>query len=172
MRKLIVLCTLLVSTAAFAQEKPNGLFVFVTDPTYTSSRSTGGRWDGAFGVALQRMFTPRFSGELSVSRQSDRSGFTTFNPDGTVLESHVFTRYSTPVDLTARYHFLNDSTWKPYAGIGGRWVDSRGFLDLTGGVLWQFRPSLGLRFDGKLLFGGQTRFDNRFNGSAGLTWRF
>ena len=174
MRKalLFIAVSSLFSTVAFAQEKPTELYIFVTNPGYTSSNYSGDQWDGAFGVALQRMFTSHVSGEVTVSRRRDISGFTTFNPDGTVLESRRFIGYSTPVDLTARYHFLNDSAWKPYAGIGARWVDSRSYLDLTGGVLWQFKPSFGLRFDGKLLLGNQSRFQDTFNASAGLTWRF
>ena len=67
MRKLIVIC-LFVSTAAFAQQsRPNGFYVFVTNPG--GGGSTNERnWQGAFGIALQRMFAPHFSGEVAVSR--------------------------------------------------------------------------------------------------------
>lgn len=118
------------------------------------------------------MFTPHLSGELTVSRARHVSGTTVLGPNGNIIESRTATSYSTPVDLTARYHFLNDSAWKPYAGAGARWADSRAFLDLTGGVVWQFRPSLGLRFDAKGLLGNESRFDSTFNSSVGLAWRF
>ncbi len=173
MRKLAIVLAFLVSTAAFAQQdKPTGFYVFVTNPGYGHSERSGSYWSGAFGVALQRMFTPHFSGEVTVSRDRQNRGYTLFGPDGTVVENRWLISYSTPVDLTARYHFLTDGAWKPYAGTGVRWVDSRAFFDLTGGVIWQFRPSLGLRFDGKLLLGNQSRFNDTFNASAGLAWRF
>jgi outer membrane protein W len=168
---MILAVLLLSSGAAFAQEKPTAIYVFVTNPSYAHSDLSGDRFDGAFGIALQRMFTPRFSGELSVSRRSDFSSYTTLNPDGTVLESHSFTGYSMPVDLTVRYHFLTQGAWKPYAGIGVRYA-SRAFGDVTGGVVWQFHRSLGLRLDAKVLVGSRTRFDDQVNTSAGLAWRF
>ena len=175
MRKLAVIVVLLVSTSLSAQQdKRNGLFVFVSNPGYTESKSSGHQWDGAFGLALQRMFTPHVSGELTVSGQRDIMRSVSFNPDGTFGEGRTFVAYSFPTDLTARYHFFTDNSWKPYVGAGARWSPSAGraLLDLTGGVVWQFRPTFGLRFDGKLLLGTESRFDSRFNPSVGLTWRF
>ena len=174
MRKLVVaVASLLVSTAALAQQdKPTGVFVFVTNPGYGQSERSGNHWDGAFGVALQRMFTPHVSGELTVSHDQHISRFAALDQGGNVIAYHTFTATSTPVDLTARYHFFSDGAWKPYVGAGVRYVDSRAFGDLTGGVVWQFRPSLGLRFDGKVILGNQPRFNDTFNGSAGLAWRF
>ena len=174
MRKLVVaVAFLLVSTAAFAQQdKPTGVFVFVTNPGGGSSERSGSYWDGAFGVALQRMFTPHISGEVTVSRDHHTSRFTAFDQNGDIIEYRTFTSDSTPVDLTARYHFFTDGAWKPYAGVGVRYVESRAFGDLTGGVVWQFRPSVGLRFDAKVLLGNESRFTDPFNGSVGLAWRF
>jgi len=174
MRKLIVVAVcLLVSTAAFAQQdRPNGIFVFVSNANWSYSTTSGSNWDGAFGVALQRMFTPHVSGEVSVSYDRRTSRVTAFDSSGNILSSHTFTNDFTPIDLTARYHFLNDSSWKPYAGVGARIVDGRAIGGVTGGVIWQFRPALGLRFDAKVLLGNQSRFTDTFNGSAGLAWRF
>ena len=135
MRKLIVFLSLFVATAAFAQQnKPNGFFIFVTNPGY-ASEPRGNELNGAFGFALQRMFSPRFSGEIAISHDSETFGFRSFKSDGTLLAGHVVTVYSLPVDLTARYHFLNDSSWKPYIGAETRYVDGRAFLGVTGGVV-------------------------------------
>src|SRR5258705_90174 len=113
MHKLTVLVCLILATAAFGQQnKPNGFYVFVTNPRYAGGPG-GHDFEGAFGVALQRMFSPRFSGEVAVSHDSETFGFRSFKSDGTLLADHVVTAYSLPVDLTARYHFLNDSSWKP-----------------------------------------------------------
>jgi outer membrane protein W len=174
MRKLVVAAAfLLVSTAASAQQdNPTGIFVFVTNPGYGHSDRSGSYWDGAFGMALQRMFTPHVSAELTVSRDHHTVRTTAFDQNGDIIDSRTFTSDSTPVDLTARYHFFTDGAWKPYVGAGVRYVESRAFGDLTGGVVWQFRPSLGLRFDGKVVIGHQPGFNDTFNGSAGLAWRF
>lgn len=177
MRKLVVaVAFLLVSTAVFAQQdKPTGIYVFVSNASFTYSEQSGSNWDGAFGLALQRMFTPHVSAELTVSRDRQVTRFPRFDPNGNIIDGAPLRKVTdefTPVDLTARYHFLNDSAWKPYAGIGVRYVESRAIGDLAGGVVWQFRPSLGLRFDAKVLLGNQGQSTDTFNGSAGLAWRF
>lgn len=174
MRKLALVVCLLVSTVAFAQQdnKQNGLFLFVTNPGRGGTTGVGGTyWEGAFGVALQRMFTPHVSGEVTVSRQRQITGNAFIGPTG-VVEYGQFVNWYTPVDLTARYHFFTDGSWKPYAGAGVRLIDGHGAGDLTGGVIWQFHRSLGLRFDGKVLLGNQDRYNETFNASIGLAWRF
>jgi len=177
MRKLVVaVAFLLVSTAAFAQQdKPTGVFVFVTNPGYGSSERSGSYWEGGFGVAVQRMFTPHVSAELTVSRERHITRLARFDLNGNIIPDaplRKFTNDVTPVDVTARYHFFKDSAWKPYAGVGVRYVESRAIGGLTGGVVWQFRPSVGLRFDAKVLLGNESRFTDPFNGSVGLAWRF
>ena len=172
MRKLIIVICLFVATAASAQQnKPNGFYVFITNPGY-ASEPAGHGWNGAFGVALQRMFSPRFSGEVAVSHDTETFVFRSFTSGGTLLAGHQVTAYSLPVDLTARYHFLNDSSWKPYIGAEARYVDSRAFFGMTGGVVWQFRPALGLRFDSKLLVSDRPVHGERLYNSIGLSWRF
>ena len=172
MRKIVVIACLFIATAAFAQQnKPNGFYVFVTNPGggYSTNEQS---WQGAFGVALQHMFAPRFSGEISVSRDVQYTHVRIFNPDFTVASSYTLTTRTTPVDVTGRYHFLNDSHWKPYIGADARYVDSRMFLGVTGGVVWQFRQSLGLRFDAKVLVSDRPQHNERLYNSVGLSWRF
>src|SRR5438552_3274171 len=139
MRKIIVaLCLILPATAAFAQQdKPNAFSVFVTNPGggYSSGRHFV---SGAVGVGLQHMFTPRVSGEIAVSYDEQYTRVRTFNPDFTLASSYTLRTSTTPVDLTARYQFLNDSNWKPYIGAGTRFADGLAFAEVTGGVVWQF----------------------------------
>ena len=129
-------------------------------------------WQGAFGLALQRMFAPRFSGELAVSRDTQFTRVRTFNADFTEGASYKLITRTTPIDLTGRYHFLNDTNWKPYIGAGTRLVDGRAFFGVTGGVIWQFRPALGLRFDTKFLVSDRPVHNERLYNSIGLSWRF
>jgi hypothetical protein len=176
MRKLVVaVAFLLVSTAAFAQQdKPTGIFVFFNNPGFGVSERSGSYWEGGFGVAVQRMFTPHVSAELTVSRERHITELARYDLNGNIIDAPPLKLFNDfkPVDLMARYHFLNDSAWKPYAGIGVRYVESHAIGGLTGGVVWQFRPSLGLRFDAKAMLGNHSRFTDTFNGSAGLAWRF
>jgi hypothetical protein len=159
MRKtmLIAVC-FLVSGAAFAQQdKPNTFHVFLTNPGYVSSDLSGSHYTGAYGLGFQRMFTPHFSAEASLLRESRFGG-------------RLPNR--TPLDLTARYHFFTDSSWKPYAGAGVRLVDGNSAFDLNGGVVWQFHRTLGLRFDAKVMAGDKSTLREMTNGSIGLSWRF
>jgi hypothetical protein len=57
-------------------------------------------------------------------------------------------------------------------GAEARYVESRTFFGVTGGVVWQFRPALGLRFDSKLLVSDRPHQAERLYNSVGLAWRF
>ncbi len=184
MRKLVVLlAALLIATSLFAQQpqKRTSLYVFVSNPSGGWSEGGGSSYAGAVGLALQHKFTPRWSGELAVSRQRDHSGFTRFDPNGNIIEQRTYDVDSTPIDLGAQYHFLNTTNWKPYVGFGARYHTSTRELLLdrgdqllygaTGGVVWQLRPAFGIRFDGKVLLGDTGQLD-RVNASVGVTWGF
>jgi hypothetical protein len=173
--KLGFLFALLVAVPAVAQQQPNAIFVIVTNPGGSSSDS-GSTFTGEIGVAFQRMLAPNWSIEAAVSRRSDREGFTIFDPSGNVIEQHISTIRSTPVDLAAQYRFVNASSWKPYVEAGARWIngpgDTRVLGAAGGGVVWQFSHSLALRFDGRVFFGKRPAFLDSVNGSLGLGWRF
>jgi hypothetical protein len=180
MRKFALV--LLISLPLFAQQpqKRNTLFVFVSNPSGGWSEGGGSSYEGAIGLALQHKFTPRWSGELAVSRQRDHSGFTRFDPNGNIIEQRTYDIDSTPIDLGGQYHFLNNTNWKPYLGLGARYNSASGPLfdrgnnllyGATGGVVWQLRPAFGIRFDAKVLLGDTGRLD-RVNGSVGVTWGF
>ena len=135
--------------------------------------STGRHFvSGAVGVGLQHMFTPRVSGEIAVSYDEQYTRVRTFNPDFTLASSYTLRTSTTPVDLTARYQFLNDSNWKPYIGAGTRFADGLAFAEVTGGVVWQFHRSLGLRYDAKVLVNDRPQHNERVYNSVGLSWRF
>lgn len=184
MRKIaLLLVCLLISLSVFAQQpqKRNSLYVFVTNPRGGWSEGGGSSYEGAIGLALQHKFTPRWSGELAVSRQRDHTGYILFDPNGNRIESREFDVDSTPIDVGAQYHFLNDSNWKPYLGLGARYNTNTRQLHIdrgdqilygaTGGVVWQLRSAFGIRFDGKVLLGDTGHLD-RVNGSVGVTWAF
>ena|SRR5438067_2748049 len=193
MRKsmLVAVSLLFVVVPAFAQQHAtpaNTVSVFVSDLTLIESSSSGTNVDVAYGVAFDHMFSRRVSAELSVTRQRTRESVSTFAPTGPVYTSFTNTLY--PVDATVSYHFINDSRWKPYIGGGVRYVNgsvrnvslfnsyrtSTHSIDpeVSGGVTFQFRPTLGLRFDAKQTIGNGNSVigDSDFNVFVGLSFRF
>lgn len=179
MRKLAIAAVLLLaSLSLFAQEKPDSIYVFISNPEFGQSEATGTHYRGAFGIGWQHRFGERWSGELAVSRQRDTEGYTTFDHDGNVIERVRMHIDTTPVDLAAHYHFLNSGSWKPYLTLGARWAGESGayssqYQGAAGaGVTWQIRPQFGIRFDGRLLFGSAPSYVNRLNASAGVAWSF
>lgn len=180
MRKLIFAAALVVSVAAFAQEKQNSFFVFISDPQYVWTQHNGSDFNAGVGVAVQHMFTPRWSGEVSVSHRSSRATAYFYDFNGNVIQTIRFRARTTPVDLIAQYHFVNNTAWKPYIGGGYThvFVDSStsqrdaNYFAINGGVVWRIRPAVGLRFDGKVLFGNRPAYINNSNLSIGVAWRF
>lgn len=174
------LLTLLISAAAFAQEKPNTFFVFVSDPQYVWTKSSGSDFNAGYGVAIQHMFTPRWSGEVAASHRSSRAlAILDFN--GTVVETLRYRVGTTPVDLIAQYHFVNTTAWKPYIGGGYShlFVSSpkvsqpdANFAVFNAGVVWLVRPTFGIRFDGKVYGGNRPAYVDNGNISVGVAWRW
>lgn len=194
MRKSIVIAVslLFVVASAFAQQHAtpaNTVSVFVSDVSVIYSSSSGTNIDAAYGAAFAHMFTNRVSAELSVMSQRVKESVSTFGPAGQPVYAS-FTNTLYPVDATVSYHFFTDSRWKPYLGGGVRYVSgtfrntsqlysyrvSTHSIDpeVSGGVVFQFRPALGLRFDAKQVIGrsGTVAGDASFTGSVGLSFRF
>ena len=180
MRKLVVVLAVLVAVSAVAQEeKKNSVFVFVRNPAYGFSSNAGHHFDAAYGVALQRKFARRFSIELTASRASGSTAYTFITPGGDFQRRHRSWTV-TPIDVGAYYHFVNGVSWKPYLGAAVRWINAPsepGNEDSTtagpaAGVVWYFRPNVGLRLDAKALFGNNMDYGDIINGSVGLAWRF
>lgn len=193
MRKSIVLAAslLFVVASAFAQQssQSNTVSVFVTALSVSHSDQSGTDFDASYGVAFNHMFNRHLSGELSVTSQRIRQSVSTFGTAG----PPVFAIYSDtlyPIDANVSYHFLTDSRWKPYVGAGVRYLNSTTYgsssfgnyrntshsidPEVSGGVTFQFRPNLGLRFDAKRIIGNNNSVlgDRVFSGSVGLSLRF
>ena len=183
MRKVMVLVAIvsLIPAALLAQPKQAfSLFaVGVNSGSQDEQRPVG------FGIAYGRMLTQRFSLGAAIAYERhfsypyvvDVSGFINVVP-----KSHLRT---VPVDVTARYHWLNGTRWKPYIGAGAHYVAApkvhldpgfgyRNHIDgeVDGGVAFMFTPALGVMLDGRVIGGERETYDPIFRISAGLSWRF
>lgn len=181
MRKLVIAAVLFVAFPVFAQEKQNSFFVFVSNPQYEWTSNHGSDFNAGFGLALQHMFTSRWSGEVAVSHRSSRGTAYFYDLHGNIIDTIKFHSKITPVDLVAQYHWANGTAWKPYAGGGYTHVfvsadnarrTHADFFTLNGGVVWLVRPAWGLRVDGRVLFGGKPSYIDSSNVSFGVAWRF
>jgi len=182
MRYFTCVLAVILATAAFAQDRPNSFYVFISDPQYVWSDSSGSDFNAGYGVALQRMFNEWWSGEITASHRSSRSVAYIYNVNGNVVQTIEFRAHVTPVDITAQYHFLNDTAWKPYLGAGYShvFVDANNgvaqragnFFVVNGGVVWRVRPELGIRLDGKVRLGDHPSYIDSNEASIGVAWRF
>jgi len=193
MRKSIIVAVslLFVVATGFAQQpnRSNTVSVFVSDLSISSSSSTGTNLDTSYGVAFGHMFNRHWFAEVSVTSQPiQRSIIYVSVGQPTTYTTSRDRLY--PMDANVSYHFLSDSRWKPYVGGGLRYLDDTVLLDLpagvrgyshsfvdpeiTGGVTFQFRPNLGLRFDAKKIIGTSNSVlgDSALSGSVGLAFRF
>jgi outer membrane protein W len=193
MRSPIVVAAslLFVVASAFAQQSSpsNTVSVFVSDLSISYGSQSGTNFDAGYGLAFNHMFNSHLSGEVSVTSQQFRRYVSTFSVPGPATHgSYNDTLY--PIDANVSYHFLTDSRWKPYVGAGLRYLNntfvgsgplgqyriSSRTLDpeISGGVTFQFRPNLGLRFDAKQIVGNSNSVlgDAAFSGSVGLSVRF
>jgi outer membrane protein W len=192
MRKPVIVAVslLFVVASAFAQQNTpsNSVSVFVSDMAVTHS-SVGTFVNAGYGGAFDHMFNNHISAELSVTSQRMRQTFTTFSSAGQATYGS-YTKTLFPIDANVSYHFLTDSRWKPYVGVGLRYLSSTVQNiaplnnsrytsrtvdpEISGGVTFQFRPNLGLRLDVKQTVGnsGAVVGDGRSSGSVGLSFRF
>jgi outer membrane protein W len=178
MRTTVVIALLLLVLPAAAQQ--NAVNVFISDLSVTSSDHSGDDVNGGIGIAYQRRFAPEWAAELSIAYESHDESYRVFDHNGNGIDRGGRSWHTTPVDLSGFYLFQNQTNWKPYVGLGVRWVDApsdaaddTNFLyGATGGVTWEVGKKVGLRFDGKLLFGDRPTWVDTFTGSVGLAWRF
>ena len=189
--RMVIVSLLFVVAPLYAQQpnRPNAVTLFVSDVGFGWSGSSGVEYGADYGLALSHMFNDRFSGELAVTSQSAGGTVTTIPLEG----FPTTVRYSNrvyPIDASASYHFFTDSRWKPYLGVGARYVSDSvhvisGLSDhrltrhstnpeITGGITFQFNPRLGLRFDAKQVIGSPRDIaaDTRLQASVGLSLRF
>ena len=182
MRKfsLLVIVLLLIAPSALAQGK-NSFSVFVNQfGVYTSE----GRhhWYTDYGVAYEASITPHFAAALSVGSEQHASYSYVVDETGFINQVTPVRFRTYPIDLTARYRFVNETRWKPYIGGGARYVaaphvdsmfgyTNRWAPEAVGGVVFQLKH-LGIVADGKLLLGDHEYYDSALKTSIGLSWRF
>jgi outer membrane protein W len=187
---IVAVSLLLVAASALAQQpsRSNSVSVFVSDVSFIYSTTNGTRFDAGYGASFAHMFNNRFSGELSVTSERTRAFVTLLDPSG-VPTTSTFSRRLYPIDANLSYHFFTDSRWKPYLGAGLRYLSdsrrsvgsfgSREFTtrslnpEVSGGVTFQFNPTVGLRFDVKDVLGGSgSSLSSDTRASIGLAFRF
>src|SRR5688572_26162685 len=108
---LVAVLANLLATVALAQQ--NELAVFV------SQFQTSDRGKVGYGVSFSRNWTRRFSTAIAVAVEDPVVAFCT----GGILTPQrcsEITLRTHPVDLTGRFHFVNDTRWKLYIGLGLR----------------------------------------------------
>ena len=195
MRKHFAVVTLLLLSAAsaFAQqdrtaEVPKGtfrIFGFGSNLGFSESNSTGTNFHGGYGLGFEYQVSARWSTELSLAREATPFyGFASLGPDG-VLQPQRIRVTSYPVDIVGQYHFFTDTAWKPFVGIGLRYVnvdkdgypypveDSRFSPQISAGFYYNFTPHFGLRLDAKRLLRNDSAFyDDTHKVSLGLGWKF
>ena len=182
MRKsgLFVIVLLFIAPAVFAQRE-NNFSVFVNQFEMRES-NTGRHWYSNYGAAFESALTPHFSAQVSVGSEHHSSYSYVVDETGFVNQVTPVRFRTYPIDLTARYRFVNDTRWKPYIGAGARYVaaprvdsmfgyTNRWSPEVVGGVVFQLKH-LGIVADGKVLTGDHEYYDSSFKTSIGLSWRF
>jgi hypothetical protein len=139
-----------------------------------------------YGAAFSEAWTPRFS--TAIAAGVDEA---TVCVGGSFLErpcTQIKLR-THPIDLFGRYHFLNDTRWKPYVGAGVRYLSAPRLTaeertlvghpysdhispQVVGGVELIAVPSFGITVEGKQLVGHREPYDSLLKLSAALNWRF
>jgi len=160
MRKtiLVAVCFLVSGTAFAQQDKPNSFHLFLTNPGYVSSALSGSHYTGAYGLGFQRMFTPHFSAEASLLRES-RFGGTPAEPDAARSHGALSFFHRRRVEAVC---------WRRHAF--GRW--QLGVRPQRRRAVAVSHRTLGLRFDAKVMAGDKSTLREMTNGSVGLSWRF
>ena len=177
-----LLTSLLFASAVFAQQKRE-FSVFLSDVAGTSDSHERAHWVGGIGAAYSMKFTPRFSAQLAAAYEDHRtypyyvlrSGGIFFVPQARIK--------TYPIDLTARYHWANDSRWQPFLGAGLRYVaapnvdpafryQSHLNAEVSGGVEFLVRPTLGITVDARQLLGDRESYDPLLKVSAGVSFHF
>ena len=180
--RLAVLLLLLPALLAAQQLPKTQISAYFTPQFIAHSDSAGTLFNGGFGAALNVFWSQRFSTELSVgAEQAYYSLHPVEEPASSAIERFRVESY--PVDLVARFHFINSTKWLPYIGGGLRYVDapsvdsrvpvqSRTSAEITGGVIYHFSPRWGLRMDVKQLLTSSEFYDTGTKGAVGLSWNF
>ncbi len=181
-RVATALIVLLFALPAFAQQK-NEFQIFLTNGVISHSSASGTEASASGGMAFDRMVTSRMSAQFAVGFERHRTYSYVVEPGGTFRQVTPLRFRTYPIDLAVRYHFLNDTRWKPYLGLGARYVAAPNVgsefryknhigPEIVGGTVFQIGRSFGLVLDGKVLVGDHEPYDDPFKTSFGLNWRF
>jgi len=178
--RLFVIAFFFVASALLAQGKSNVSIFF--NRSNVAATEGPHHWYSDYGAAYDFSITPRFSAALSVADEKHSSYGYVVDETGYINQVTPVQFRTYPIDLTGRFHFINDTRWKPYIGAGARYVaaphvdsmfgyTNRWTPELTGGLVFQFRH-LGIVADGQVLLGDHEYYDSVFKTSLGLSWRF
>jgi outer membrane protein W len=183
MRNVVVLAVLISLVCAVGNAQQQTFSLFLSDVMQTRTDRVTESWPSGFGASYERMLAPRWSvqGAIAVERHSSYPYVVEDNGSITLVDPSRLR--TVPIDVTARYHWPNDTRWKPYLGFGAHYVAApnadarfryRNHLDaeLEGGTLFMFNRSLGLMLDGRVLGGDREPYEQPFKVSFGLSWRF
>lgn len=184
MRKVIVFAALiaLVCTVAHAQQKQTVSF-FLSDINQTSTDRQSGQWPSGFGVSYERMFPSNWSLEAAVAVERHYSYSYIVEDNGLITFVDRERLQTVPIDVTARYHWPNETRWKPYLGFGAHYLaapnaDSRFRYrnhlegEVNGGTRFMLTPAFGLLLDGRVFVGDRDSYDQPVKVSLGVSWRF
>ena len=104
------------------------------------------------------------------------------SPTGAFVPIDAVRFHTYPIDFSVRYHWVNDTRWKPFVGVGVRYVaapDVKAFgyqnhfgPEIVGGTAFQITKSLGVVADGKAYVGDHEPYDQPWKVGFGLAWRF
>jgi hypothetical protein len=143
------------------------LFLFLSIPAAAQANRIsvfGSNGDG-YGIAYERRLSRAWSVELAATLQNQADAETY------------------PFDLAAHYSFANQSRWRPYAGLGVRFVsapteprgeryDNQWAPEPVVGVDYNITESWSLRAEAKHTLGNTYRYDDAGKITLGIGWRF
>ena len=173
MRHLLSLVALLVAATTMAAE--SRISVFGVAP------SDG---DYGYGVSIDHVWSQRLSTSLVVS--SEPTSVTRLDRSSVGVTPRTHFADVHPVDVLVRYHHATSSRFRPYAGVGGRFIRS-GSTDnyrtvVNAGLRLALTGRLAMEADWKRLYNQRDATEHIRDGqfheggtqrtSLGLTWRF
>ncbi|MFZ2490697.1 MAG: hypothetical protein WA208_04350 [Thermoanaerobaculia bacterium] len=182
-RRTLVLVFLISSLSAVTLAQQNQVALFL-------SQSQEERSNRSYGLSFQRQWVPRFSTGLAVAMEDPvvRSCSGGWKSPRVCREAMLRTY---PIDLTGRFHFVNDTRFKPFVGAGVRYVAAPDLtseeltiigqrysdhLDpqVVGGLEFRISDSFTVGLEMKALFRNDEvlEYDSFLKITGGVGWRF
>jgi len=183
MKRLTLVFAIVAVALPLAAQQTQTASFFLSDVMQNQTDRKTGQWPSGFGASYERMLGPRWSVQGAVALEHHRSYPYIVEDDGSITFVDRERLQTVPIDLTARYHWLNDTRWKPFLGVGAHYVaapnaDARfryhSHVDgeINGGTLFMFTPAFGAMLDGRVIVGTREPYDQPFRVSFGASWRF